>query len=183
MNDNLTTESRQSVLIIEHDVEVLDLLTQLIISWGFDAVATRELFEAEELIRADPPDLIVFDVSRPKMNGLQTVHGWKTDFFTAHIPVIVLLEKRQFRKRMLEIKRGVDDYLIKPPDPIDLHVRIEMALRRSEHQFFASALTRLPGGRVLERQIVARIAAGEPLTVIFLDIDNFNAFYDTYSYL
>ncbi len=107
----------------------------------------------------------------------------KEDFLTAHIPVIILIDRKQIRKRMLEIEQGVDDYIANPPDPIDLEVRLEMALRRTMHQLHANALTKLPGNREIEKVIQSRIEGGGNFSVAYYDIDNFKSFNDKYGYM
>jgi diguanylate cyclase (GGDEF)-like protein len=93
-----------------------------------------------------------------------------------------LINKRQLRGHLLNLKQGVDDYLIKPPDPLDLRVRIEMAIRRCQHSIHASSLTGLPGGKILEDVLTEKLKKGEPFSFGYVDIDNFKCFNDAYGY-
>jgi diguanylate cyclase (GGDEF)-like protein len=129
----------------------------------------------------DHPDLIVIDTNLPGQSGLEICKILKSDFTTSYIPIILLIEKRQIRTKMLEIEHGIDDYLIKPPDPIDLEIRIQMALRRTEHQVRANALTKLPGSREIEKVVNDRIKSGT-FSFFYIDIDNFKYFNDVYGY-
>src|SRR3989344_7287852 len=58
-----------------------------------------------------------------------------------------------------------------------------MALRRTDHQVHASSLTRLPGNKAIESASRQRIAEGKPFSFMYLDIDQFKSFNDTYGYL
>jgi len=102
-----------------------------------------------EAIKKISPDVIVVDVESAQKEQLNICRALKDDFTTAFVPVITLINKRQLRAELLSLKQGVDDYLIKPPDPLDLRIRIEMALRRARHSIHASSLTGLPGGKIL----------------------------------
>ncbi|MFH1848230.1 MAG: diguanylate cyclase, partial [Candidatus Omnitrophota bacterium] len=115
--------------------------------------------------------------------GLKLCKRLREDFVTSHIPIILIIERRQVRKELLEIEVGVDDYLPKPPDPIDLEVRIEMALRRTEYQFYANALTKLPGNRAIEKIVSTKVQENKPFSFAYMDIDNFKSFNDKYSYM
>ena len=127
--------------------------------------------------------MIILDGDLTGLDGFALCKILKGDFLTSYIPIILLIEKKQIRKRILEIKEGVDDYIIKPPDPIDLQVRLEMALRRTDHQVHASSLTRLPGNKAIENESRIRIKSGKPFSFMYLDIDRFKSFNDTYGYL
>jgi len=77
----------------------------------------------------------------------------------------------------------VDDYIANPPDPIDLEVRMELALRRTSHQLYANALTKLPGNKQIEKAIHARMDEKKLFSVAYYDIDNFKSFNDKYGYM
>jgi len=107
----------------------------------------------------------------------------KDDFMTSFIPVITLINKRQLRSHLLNLKQGVDDYLIKPPDPLDLRIRVEMAIKRAQYSSFSSPLTGLPGGRIIEETLRERLTKNVPFSFGYLDLDNFKYFNDGYGYL
>ena len=134
-------------------------------------------------MRREQPDIIIIDWGLPDMDGLKVSKALKEDFLTAHIPVIVLIDKKQIRKKMLEIEQGVDDYIANPPDPIDLEVRMELALRRTSHQLYANALTKLPGNKQIEKAIHLRMDEKRLFSVAYYDIDNFKSFNDKYGYM
>jgi GGDEF domain-containing protein len=127
--------------------------------------------------------VIVADVYSANKANLEICRMLKDDFITASIPVITLINKRQLRSQLLNLKQGVDDYLIKPPDPLDLRIRVEMAMRRAQYSLYASPLTGLPGGRNIEEVLKEKVKASSPFSFGYLDIDNFKYFNDVYGYL
>ena len=174
---------RKKIFLAEGEEVIAELLPQILKPIGFDVILACDGHVAFEKIKQEQPHLIILDGNLKGIDGFTLCKMLKSDFLTSYIPIILLLDKRQIRKEILEVKEGVDDYIIKPPDPIDLQVRIEMALRRTDHQVHASSLTRLPGNKAIESASRQRIAEGKPFSFMYLDIDQFKSFNDTYGYL
>ena len=177
------TAENKKVLLAEHDQKIADILIYLLNAWDYEVVIAADGEFVLELVRREHPDIIIIDCNLPKIDGFQVSKSLKEDFITAHIPVIILIDKKQIRKRMLEIEQGVDDYIANPPDPIDLEVRMEMAMRRTTHQLHANALTRLPGNRQIEKIIQSKFDEGAEFSVAYYDIDHFKSFNDKYNYM
>lgn len=173
----------KKILLALDAPEICHILTQLLHSWGYKAISTSDGVSALNLVTKEFPDLIVVDASLPKLDGLEVARVLKEDFITAYIPIIVLIDKRQFRRNLLEIKQGIDDFLIKPPDPIDFEIRIALALRNAEHQFHANPLTKLPGNRAIERMVESGLKENKMLSFAYVDVNNFKAFNDRYGYI
>ncbi len=173
----------KKILIISSDKSLSDVLKFCFDGWGYEVLVSKEPVSDISPIKKASPDVIVVDVHSASSHQLEVCHLLKDDFLTAFIPVITLINKRQLRSHLLNIKQGVDDYLIKPPDPLDLRVRIEMAMRRSQYSFYSTALTGLPGGRIIEETIKDRLKGGSDFSFGYIDIDNFKYFNDTYGYV
>ena len=174
---------RKKVLLAEHEAGIAEIIQYLIKSWDYDIVTIAKGSAVLDAVRREQPDIIIIDWGLPDMDGLKVSKVLKEDFLTAHIPIIVLIDKKQIRKKMLEIEQGVDDYIANPPDPIDLEVRMELALRRTSHQLYANALTKLPGNKQIEKAIHTRMDEKKLFSVAYYDIDNFKSFNDKYGYM
>jgi diguanylate cyclase (GGDEF)-like protein len=173
----------KKILIISSDSQLRDVLKFCFDGWGYEVLVSKDPVSDIAPIKKASPDVIVVDVHTASTSQLEICRLLKDDFLTAFIPVITLINKRQLRSHLLNIKQGVDDYLIKPPDPLDLRVRIEMAMRRSQYSFYSTPLTGLPGGRIIEETIKERLREGLEFSFGYLDIDNFKYFNDTYGYV
>ncbi len=167
----------------EGQTVLADILPQFLRPAGYEVFVASNGQKALDLIRTQKPHLIIVDCDLDIIDGFSLCQTLKSDFLTAYIPIIILIEKRQLRKRLLTIKEGIDDYILKPPDPIDLQVRLELALRRTEHQMHANSLSGLPGNKAIEYTARQRLKQKTPFAFVYLDIDNFKAFNDTYGYL
>ncbi len=176
-------DKTKKIFIISSDSKLKDVLAFCFDGWGYE-VYLKDFSTnlSVETIKANSPDVIIIDVQSARKTQLDICRHLKDNFTTTFIPVITLINKRHLREHLLNLKQGVDDYMIKPPDPLDLRIRIEMALRRAQHSIQASSLTGLPGGRMLEDILTEKVKADKPFTFGYVDIDNFKSFNDVYGY-
>ncbi len=173
----------KKILIISSDIKLKEVLKFCFEGWGYEVFLEDGGFKDLTPIKRISPDVVVADVHSASKDRLHICRALKDDFITAFIPVVALIDKRQLRDQLLEIKQGVDDYLIKPPDPLDLRVRIEMAIKRSQYSFYSNPLTGLPSGRIIEETLKGKIDNAENFAFCYIDIDNFKYFNDVYGYL
>ena len=172
----------KKILIISSDSKLLDILGFCFDGWGYEVSLWSSYDQDITAIKKVSPDVIVIDIHSAKQTDLVICNIIKDDFVTAFIPVITLINKRHLRGQLLSLKHGVDDYLIKPPDPLDLRIRIEMAIKRAQYSYYASPLTGIPGGRIIEEVLGIRIKNQDNFSFGYLDIDNFKYFNDVYGY-
>lgn len=173
----------KKILIVSSDKNLREVLKFCFSGWGYEVILLDTAMRDVTPIKKISPDVIVIDVHTAKRTDLEICELLKSDFITAYIPVITLIDKRQLRGQLLSIKQGVDDYLIKPPDPLDLRVRVEMAMKRLRYSFYSTPLTGLPGGRLIEDNLKDRLKEKHAFSFGYLDLDNFKSFNDTYGYL
>ncbi|MDD5731056.1 MAG: diguanylate cyclase [Candidatus Omnitrophica bacterium] len=176
-------EKIKRILIISSDKGLRDVLNFCFDGWGYEVFLQDTPAGDINVIKRISPDVIVVDVQAAKKPQLHICQLLKDDFTTAFIPIITIINKRQLRQQLLEIRQGVDDYLIKPPDPLDLRIRIEMAIKRSQFSFYTNPLTGLPGARAIEDSLNAKIEQGSFFSFGYVDIDNFKYYNDVYGYL
>lgn len=175
-------KEKKSVLIVEDEPLLEKTILHLLTLWGYSPLSAKSGAGALEIARRESLDLILLDNSLPDMTAVQLLQSLKKELFTAYLPVIFLIEKKVFRRELMEKGVTPDDYLMKPVDPFDLRLRVEMVLRRTEHQFHANPLTRLPGSLTIEKEIEKRLSDQLPLSVCHYDIDHFKSFNDAYGY-
>lgn len=173
----------KKILLIIEDQSLDKILTYLLKAWNYDVTLCHDGNQALKVASSKYPDLIIIDAHLSKMDGLRLCRILKYDFVTSYIPIIILIEKKQLRRSLLDIEQGVDDFLIKPPDPIDLEIRIALSLRSADHQFHANALTKLPGNRSIEKFVKSSLDEKKTFSFAYLDINNFKSFNDKYGYI
>jgi DNA-binding response OmpR family regulator len=116
------------LLLTEDDRPLADSLARLLEHEGYRVQAASTAAETLELVRRDPPDLVVLDIGLPDLNGFETCRRLRS-FWAG--PVIMLTARRQEVDEILGLDAGADDYVTKPFTPHRLVARIRAALRRS----------------------------------------------------
>ncbi|KJJ86061.1 response regulator receiver modulated diguanylate cyclase [Candidatus Omnitrophus magneticus] len=128
------------------------------------------------------PTVILGDIYFNNKLNPEFCETLKTDFATRFTPLILLIKRCHLSDAILKIK-GIDDYITKPLDPIELVVRVDLAIRRIKHSISINPLTGLPGGTFIEEVLNKEIKSGKPFVAGHIDIDNFKTFNDRYGYL
>ena len=99
---------------------------------GYQSVAAPDGHAGVEAARQFNPDVIVMDLSMPRMDGISATQSLKQDRHTRNIPVILLtgFPERAINERGLEA--GVDLFLTKPclPEDLEDHIRRLIPVRR-----------------------------------------------------
>ena len=111
------------LLVVEDNVELLMLMTQLLSSKYHVKTATNGK-EALEIIHKEELDIIISDVMMPVMDGLELTQQLKNDPNYQHLPIILLTAKTQDENRAEALQLGADSYVTKPFKLSDLELRI-----------------------------------------------------------
>ncbi len=119
-----------TVLVVDDDPVIQKLLQVNFEMEGYDVVVAGDGEEGLAMAREEQPDLILLDVMMPKMNGLDVAAALRADAVTEAIPIIMLSAKAQASDVQAGIDLGVDDYVTKPFDPLELLDRVAALLAR-----------------------------------------------------
>jgi len=121
---------QDSVLIVEDEADVVDLLRYNLSRAGFDVLIANTGDEGLDLARKNRPDIVVLDLMLPGMNGHEVCRELKGDANTAAIPIVMLTAKGEPHERVKGLELGADDYVTKPFSPRELVLRVQALLRR-----------------------------------------------------
>lgn len=124
--------SGKTILVIEDERDVVDLLTLNLRKAGFKISAAADGASGLQKAREDKPDFIILDLMLPKMPGLEVCRALKSDPATSHIPIMMLTAKAEEIDRIVGLEFGADDYVTKPFSPREVILRIKAILRRGE---------------------------------------------------
>jgi DNA-binding response OmpR family regulator len=119
--------TKEKILIVEDEKDLVRLIRYNLEKEKFRVTAARDAETGLKLARKSRPDLILLDIMLPKMDGLEFL---KTIRAEVQIPIILLSAKRSEMDRILGLKLGADDYIIKPFSLGELQARINGHLRR-----------------------------------------------------
>ena len=119
-----------TVLVVDDDPVILKLLEVNFEMEGFEVIRAADGAEGLERAREVLPDIVVLDVMMPRMTGYEVAKALREDNGTAHIPIIFVTARAQSSDVERGMELGVDDYVTKPFDPLDLIARVNTLLAR-----------------------------------------------------
>jgi len=127
-----------SILLIDDDTELCDLLSEFLLLDGFSTHAVHDGIEALALCRATTYDAVVLDIMLPGMQGLDVLRTLREFCDT---PILMLTARGEDTDRILGLELGADDYLPKPCNPKELSARLRAILRRADGAKTSQAAT------------------------------------------
>lgn len=120
--------STQTILIVDDDAQIRDVLRIALEQAGFRTEAAGDGAEGLAKGRSGRFDLIVLDIGLPEVDGLAMCRELRT---TTQTPVLFLTAREDEIDRVLAFELGGDDYVTKPFSPRELVARVRAILRRS----------------------------------------------------
>lgn len=102
------------VLVVEDNEMNMELLCQLLEDAEYEPLSAYDGVEGVEVAKAELPDLILMDISMPRMNGLDATVMLKSTPETAHIPVVIVTAHALDSERQRAKETGCDGFLTKP---------------------------------------------------------------------
>ncbi|MCW7541346.1 response regulator [Aquabacterium sp. A7-Y] len=116
------------ILVAEDEAEIADILAAYLQRDGFRTVLAPDGVRALELHMSLKPDLVVLDIKMPRLDGWGVLTELRRRGDT---PVIVLTARDQDIDKLLGLRMGADDYVIKPFNCAEAVARVHAVLRRS----------------------------------------------------
>jgi len=104
---------KKKILIIEDYNNIVEILTMRLSAMGYAVISAKDGQEGLTLARKEKPDLIVLDVTLPKMNGYKISRLLKFDSKYKDIPIIMLTARETKRDEKVELETGADEYIYK----------------------------------------------------------------------
>ncbi len=130
------TNKQQKILIVDDDEMGLKLFAAVLENYDYIYETARNGIEALEKTKKMSPDLIFLDIMMPGMDGFEVCRRLKKDPETKHIPVIMVTSLTDKDAKIKGLKSGVNDFLTKPIDSIELMVTAQNLLRIKEFEDF-----------------------------------------------
>lgn len=119
----------QTILVVDDDANIARIIVRNLLLEGYQTLEARNGQEALECVRTTEPDLILLDVEMPLLDGFETLRRLRK---ASDIPVIMLTVRAEDADKIRGLELGADDYLTKPFNREELHLRVKAVLRRFE---------------------------------------------------
>lgn len=119
------------LLLVEDDPMNRDMLSRRLLRRKFEVLLAEDGEAAVEMARNESPELILMDISLPKMDGLEATRILKDSPDTASVPIIALTAHAMASDRERALEAGCDDYDTKPIELSQLLEKIDALLGNS----------------------------------------------------
>jgi len=168
------------ILIADDEPTVRQLLELVLTGQGYEVSLATNGAQLVRMAQERVPDLVLVDLMMPQMDGYEAIRQLRNDTRTAHLPMLILTAKSTLDDVVTGFETGADDYITKPFNIPELLARIKGHLRRASQQPVRNPLTGLPGNILLAEELKYRLSRPDLFAYLYVDLDNFKAFNDTY---
>lgn len=117
------------LLLVEDHPEIAEWVSKALVQAGYVVDHLIRGDHADQALTTEPYDLVILDLSLPKMDGLEVLRRLRVR--GAIVPVLILTARGATEDRVRGLNLGADDYLPKPFELEELEARIKALLRRS----------------------------------------------------
>ena len=124
----LTNRWEKTILVIEDDESVSQLIRLYLAHEGYRAVSAKNGIKGLNLARSEEPDLVLLDLNLPGLDGVEICRSLRVD---SDVPIIMVTARVDEDERLEGLDLGADDYVTKPFSPRELMARIRAVMRRS----------------------------------------------------
>ncbi len=121
----------ETICVIDDDKEICELIRITLETRDYKVIEAYDGEKGLNLVKKKRPDLIILDLKLPKMNGYEVLNHLKNSAQFSNIPVIVLTVLTKGSRKSDEEwgkSMGVEDFITKPFDPLDILKRVRKLL-------------------------------------------------------
>jgi len=117
------------LLVVEDNLSLADWLSRALRENRYTVDCAQDGAEADHLLRTQGYDLVILDLSLPKLDGREVLRRLRAR--GSNVPVLILTASNTLQGRIQGLNQGADDYVPKPFDVSELDARIRAILRRA----------------------------------------------------
>ena len=129
----ISSQDENSVLIVNDLPEQLSLMETLLRKAGYSVMVAEDGAEALKLAKKRHPDLVISDVTMPRMNGLEFCKRMRADSELRSVPILLVSALQKDTESVVAgLRAGADDYLEVPFDASRLVAKVSRLLERSQ---------------------------------------------------
>ena len=148
---------KSRILIVDDDIGVVKSVRANLQARDWETLVAMDGAEALDVIGREQPDLVILDITMPKMDGFEVcrqVREW------SRVPIIMLSAHRDIDEKVKCLNLGADDYVTKPFGVNELTARVKAVLRRTKESGIESTASSFTSGdfsiNFVERRVTIR---------------------------
>ncbi len=189
-SQELPNNNDVNILIVDDEDMVLEVMSNYIVSFGFNSFTASDGKEAIDLLKKHTFNIVLTDINMPEMNGIELLH-----YVTEHYPdtgVIVVTGISEDYSYVDVINAGAIDYMTKPFEGSELLAKLKRVIREQAMVFklqemsIRDSLTNLYNRRYfdfkIQEEISRAVRQSYQVFISFIDVDNFKAYNDSYGH-
>ena len=184
------TRTGKSVLCVDDDPGIRDLLYEIITRLGHSTITAVDGIDALEKLADGHFDIVVTDISMPRMDGIELIRKIKTDF--EEVDIIVITAYEMTYKYTDIIALGASDFISKPFNVNELEAKLNRILRERRLRVGLRRLSTRDGltglynrryfDENLKHEASRAFRQNFSLYLLFIDLDGFKAYNDKYGH-
>ena len=150
----------QKILVVDDEIQIVRVVRSYLEQANYAVITAHNGQDALFLACEEKPNLVVLDLSMPKMDGMEFTRRIRSEL--PGIAIIMLTARVEEMDRILGLELGADDYVTKPFSPRELVSRVRAVLRRGERTPLGDELLR-SGSLVLDKIRREVTLSGQPV--------------------
>ena len=126
-----------TIMLVEDDPLIVEFTEKNLIKDGFEVLVATTGNEALELLTKHQADIILLDIMLPDMDGVEVCRRIRqgdvseASLIPTDVPIVMLTARAEDADKLRGFETGVDDYITKPFNPLELTARLRAVLRRT----------------------------------------------------
>jgi len=124
-----TDRPTKTILVVDDDPDARRIATTILESEGYGVIEAETAERALEIIRSHRVDLVILDLALPGTPGLELLATLRRHH---DVPVLIISGNDDVNTRIIGLRVGADDYVVKPVAPGEISARVVALLRRTE---------------------------------------------------
>ena len=156
--------ARASVLVVDDEPTIGEVVGRYLERAGYAARIAHDGREALAAVDDERPDLVVLDLMLPGLDGLEVMRRLRARDRAARLAIILLTARGEESDRVVGLRLGADDYVVKPFSPAELVARVDAVLRRVDTTGDPEPPLRFDGLEIDPAARSVRVA-GEPVAL------------------
>lgn len=187
---DIGNQAQQSVLSVDDDGEIRELLHELICQMGHSSVTAADGVDALEKMEENQFDIVITDINMPRLNGVRLIKRIASDFSDTDVIAITGYQTEYNYTDIIAL--GASDFISKPINIDEFEAKIKRIVRERNMRFelrrlsTCDALTGLYNRRHLDENLLNEAIRSSrqhyDLYLLLIDIDNFKVYNDKYGH-
>jgi PleD family two-component response regulator len=122
------------IVVADDDATTIVMMSTILKHFNFECDVAHDGEQACDIARTKNPNLVLLDVSMPRMNGFEALTSLRSDSATRHTPIILVSAHHDEAEVVKGLSLGANDYITKPFNSGELMARINRVLREAEER-------------------------------------------------